>query len=273
MGSALCPTLERQGHLVVGASRGTRLRRVTAAHRHADVVTGAGLADAFAGADAVVNLVAASPLLPPGRRRFYHDLHVLGVANVLRACRAAGIRRLVHVGALGVRTDSPAPYARTKARGERLVLDSGLEAIVLSPSILFGRDSELIRFLDRFAGLPVVPVPRLNAPFAPLHVDDLATTIVRVLAARPSSPPERLEVVGPQTVTGTDFARLYLQAAGCRTFPIPEAPTRLALEVGWRLRPPGIPYQLAPMLRLSNVATGRAQAIVTGLSYGSWCAR
>ncbi len=66
------------------------------------------------------------------------------------ACTASGVRRLVHVSALGVALDSPSRYQRSKARGEAVLRDSGLDLTVLRPSVIFGAGD---RFLNLFAQL------------------------------------------------------------------------------------------------------------------------
>jgi nucleoside-diphosphate-sugar epimerase len=81
-----------------------------------------------------------------------------GTANVIAASRAAGVRRLVHVGTeaaltagqalVGVderaplRPDSPFLYSATKAKAEQLVRDAngdGLETVVVRPRFVWGR--------------------------------------------------------------------------------------------------------------------------------------
>ena len=62
----------------------------------------------------------------------------------------SGVRRLVHVSALGVALDSPARYQRSKARGEQVLRDAGLDLTVLRPSVIFGQGD---RFLNLFAKL------------------------------------------------------------------------------------------------------------------------
>jgi nucleoside-diphosphate-sugar epimerase len=88
----------------------------------------------------------------------FERLNVGGTANVIAASRAAGVRRLVHVGTeaaltagqalVGVneeaplRPDSPFLYSSSKARAEQLVRDAngdGLETVVVRPRFVWGR--------------------------------------------------------------------------------------------------------------------------------------
>ena len=88
----------------------------------------------------------------------FERLNVRGTANVIAACRAAGVRRLVHVGTEAalmagdplvnvdetapLRPDSPALYSSSKAKAEQLVRAAngdGLETVVIRPRFVWGR--------------------------------------------------------------------------------------------------------------------------------------
>ena len=88
----------------------------------------------------------------------FERLNVGGTANVIAACRAAGVRRLVHVGTeaaltagqalVGVderaplRPDSPFLYSSSKAKAEQLVREAngdGFETVVVRPRFVWGK--------------------------------------------------------------------------------------------------------------------------------------
>ena len=93
-----------------------------------------------------------------GPRDAYERGNVVGTQNALEACRAAGVRRFVHVGteaalmagqplvnvdeSTPLRPDSPAPYPSTKARAEQAVRAAngdGFETVVVRPRFVWGR--------------------------------------------------------------------------------------------------------------------------------------
>jgi NADH dehydrogenase len=80
----------------------------------ADVNDPSALARVLAGVDAVVNLVA----ILHGSEAAFERVHVALPRAIVAACAAAGVRRLVHVSALGVAADAPSRYLRSKAAGE-----------------------------------------------------------------------------------------------------------------------------------------------------------
>ncbi len=223
----------------------------------------------------VINLVAASPLLPSGVQGRYYRYHLRGIRTLLSVRREIGVSSLVHVGALGVTKDSPSPYARTKALAEELADDAAISSVVFSPSILFGAGSELIGVLRWAAAFPVVPVPRIAALFQPVYVGDMAGLIVD--SAQAALGPSGMEtghweVAGPDTLTGFEFADLYLQHRGARRIYIPESAVSVVLKVARAFHLPGFPVALPTMLAMPNTLTGRFPAVRTRRRYEEWVA-
>jgi uncharacterized protein YbjT (DUF2867 family) len=268
VGSHVLPAMIAEGHrvraLVRTVDAGPRvLRRLGAPQRplvelvHGDV-TGdpKGLASAFRGADAVVHLVAI-----PRDRSGGRDLarvNTGGTMAVLEAMRASGVRRLVHLGALGVVDDPRLHYASSKARGEAAVRASGLDWTILKPSLLWGeRDG----FFNIVAGLVryspgIVPVPgRGTSRFQPLSADDLARLIVLALA-RAETIGQVYELGGPRTWTYREIVAEVAHAMGRRRLIVgmPLPVIRLVARTAEALR---LPFPVATdqlrQLRLDNV--------------------
>jgi uncharacterized protein YbjT (DUF2867 family) len=128
------------------------------------------------GQDAVVNLVG---ILHGDFERAHADLPQAIVA----ACRAAGVRRLLHMSALGADVQGPSEYQRSKAKGEQAVREAkDLDVTVFRPSVVFGPED---RFLNRFAAMarfmPVLAVPCPQARFQPVYVGDVARAMAAAL--------------------------------------------------------------------------------------------
>lgn len=137
----------------------------------------AALARVLAGADTVVNLVA---ILNEAGRSTFTGVHVDLVRSIVGVCHGAGVRRLVHMSALGADPAGPSQYLKTKAAGEAIVMASGLRWTIFRPSVIFGRDDS---FLNMFAqlskSLPVVALAAPNARFQPIYVEDVAHCVVQ----------------------------------------------------------------------------------------------
>ena len=130
----------------------------------ADLYDDAQLARLVAGCDAVINLVA---VLQGDERRF-QQVHVELPRRLALACRAAGVKRLVHVSALGVSASAPSLYLRSKAAGEKVLAEAGLDLTVLRPSVIFGAHD---RLLNLFATLQAVAPLYLARGQGPARLD------------------------------------------------------------------------------------------------------
>ena len=212
------------------------------------------LARVLAGCEAVVHLVA----ILHGSEAEFERVHVQLPQRVAAACKAAGLRRVVHVSALGVAADAPSRYLRSKAAGEQVWRESGLDVTVLRPSVIFGaRD----RFLNLFAQLqalaPFVPLGGAHARFQPVWVEDVAAAVVRCLD-QPATIGQVFECAGPQQFTLADLVRLAGRLSGHPrpVLPLPGALARLQALVMECL--PGQPLMSrdnVDSMRVPNVAT------------------
>jgi NADH dehydrogenase len=109
------------------------------------------------GADAVVHLVGI--IVEVGSQTFQR-VHVDGTKHVVAAAREAGVRRLVHMSALGARPDPEATaYHRSKAAAEEVVRQSGISHVIFRPSLIAGEGNEVLAMLVRMLRFsPIVPV-------------------------------------------------------------------------------------------------------------------
>ncbi len=207
--------------LAEGDYRATVLtrRRVNANHLQmlpmVDVIEGsvydaATLAPLLAEHDAVVNLVA----ILHGSETAFDKAHVQLMQTLVKACDAAGQRRIVHVSSLGADSNAPSMYQRSKARGEAVLLSSGLDVSVLRPSVIFGAED---KFLNTFASLqkmfPFIPLAGSTARFQPVWVEDVASAIVKCLEDN-TTIGQTYEACGPEVFTLKQLVQLAGQYSG-----------------------------------------------------------
>jgi len=232
VGSHVLPELLGAGHRVVALVRSPKageavLRRLPAALaagvelRTGDVMEPATLRPALAGVAAVVHLVALARDWNGGKDLLRVNLG--GTRDVIAAMQEAGVRRLVHLGALGVADREELHYGKSKARAEAAVRDSGLDWTVLKPSLLFGpRDG----FFNIVADLVRVPTPLVPVPgdgksrFQPIHVGDVALC-ARLALERPATIGQAFELGGPRTWTYREITREVARAIGKRRLIVP----------------------------------------------------
>jgi len=208
-----------------------------------------------AGRDAVINLVATLH----GSEAELQRVHVELPRKLARACRAAGVRRVVHVSALGAADTAPSRYLRTKAQGEAVLRDAGLALTVLRPSVIFGAEDRFINLFARLQALfPVMPLACADARFQPVWVNDVAQAIVTSLD-RHDSIGRTCECAGPRVYTLADLVRLAGRWSGHER-PVIALPTALgrlqAMLMEWLPGEPLMSRDNIDSMQVPNVATG-----------------
>lgn len=228
----------------------------------ADVHDPAQLARLLPGHDAVVNLIA----ILHGNEAAFERAHAVLPRTLAAAMQAAGVRRLVHVSALGADTQGPSMYQRSKARGEAALRESGLDLTLLRPSVIFGADD---KFLNTFARLqaiaPVMPLAGAGTRFQPVWVEDVAQAVVNALLDRRSIG-LTIEACGPELFTLAQLVQLAGRCAGHAraVIPLPLAVGRLQAALMELL--PGEPLMSrdnVASLSVDNVASGSLPGLQT----------
>ena len=187
LGQHLCAELDERGHDVTALSRDPDPADLPDGVETAmgDVTAYDSIVDAFEAKDAVINLVALSPLFEPKGGNEMHDrIHRGGTEHCVRAAEEHGVDRFVQLSALGADPDGPTHYIRAKGRAEELVRDSDTDWVIFRPSVVFGEGGEFVSFTKRlkklFApGLPLYPLPGggTKTRFQPIWVGDLVPMI------------------------------------------------------------------------------------------------
>lgn len=188
-----------------------------------DVLEPAGYESALDGVDTVFHAAAATGKAPAAR---HERVNVEGTRRLLDAARRRGVRRFVYLSSIAVTFTHKAryPYARTKEAAEALVRASGLDTIVVRPTIVVGPGAPVLSALVRLARLPVVPVfGDGRAVVQPVFVDDLVRALV-ALGAAPAGPAEPVAVGGPERLTIEAFLVAIARSLGrprIRTLHVP----------------------------------------------------
>ena len=149
----------------------------------------------LAGIDAVVNCAG---VLQDNLRDSTARVHREAPSALWAACREAGVARIVQVSAIGVDRAAPTLFSRTKKEGDGALEASGLDWVILRPSVVVGRPAyggtALIRAL---AALPLVPRFPEAGPADVVMLDDVAETVLRLLAPGAATH-VALELAGPE---------------------------------------------------------------------------
>jgi len=238
----------------------------------ANVRNVASVARALDGAEGCVNLVGV--LWETGRQKF-QSIHVMAAKTVAETAKKAGVKRLVHMSALGADADSASKYFRTKAEGEAAARAAFPGATIVRPSLVFGVDDKFFNKFAQIAALsPVMPVVGGETRFQPVFVADVAAAIAKAVVS-PAAVGVTYELGGPTVYTMREILQLILTETG-RARPLVSLPWPLASLMGkagdiqgaiipWT---PPLTSDQVEMLKADNVAEhglpGLAEAGVIG---------
>ncbi len=235
IGRPLCAELAERGHDVTAMSRSEPEESLPDGVNHAtgDVTDYDSIESVVDGHDAVVNLVALSPLFSPsGGEKKHFAVHLEGTENLVAAAEAAGADRFLQQSALGADPDGPTHYIRAKGQAETVVRDADLDWTITRPSVVFGDGGEFVKFTKLLAPPYVTPLPGGGKTrFQPIHVGDLVPILADALL-EDKHVGETYDIGGPEKLTMAEVARLGHRAdgRGVNVLPIPMSLSKIGLS-------------------------------------------
>ena len=146
----------------------------------------------------------------------FENGNVIGTLAFLAAATAGGVRRFVHVSSLAAREPNLSLYGDSKARGEELVMSSGLDWSIVRPPAVYGPGDKETLELFRMAKLGMILMPP-KGRVSVIHVHDLARLLLAL--SRFDAPSTILiepDDGTPGGWTHRDFARALGDAMGTR---------------------------------------------------------
>lgn len=198
------PAVERVRALVRGPAKAAVLDGFQVEVRQVDYGDPESLADAVAGAAAVVHLAGA---LQPRRGERLHDANTTTTRSVVSAAKAAGVRRFVYLSAPGAELNSSNEYLRSKALAESAIRRAGFETVVFRVPMVLGAGTPSTSTLFHLAARRVVPLVRGGrVRVQPVALADVTRAIQWALTVE-TAPVHVLDMVGPDTLTYVELLR------------------------------------------------------------------
>ena len=244
------------------SARAGQLRELGADLVLGDVSRGQTLSGAIKDCDVVIHLVGIIKERSP--HQTYERVHTRGTIHVVEAAKSAGVKKFIHMSALGARADGTA-YQRTKFEGEEAARRSGIPFVIFRPSVIVGHGGEFTLLLLRVVRLlPITPVIgdgryRLQ----PVDVRDVAEAFV-LAAERDDLSDVTYDIAGPHKLTYNRIIEIVCEELGYkrRRLHIPLRMVRPLAEIAsnWRLPAPITSEQLAMLLE-ENVVRGEENAL------------
>ena len=182
----------------------------------------ASLRDAMHGCEAVIHLVGII-MERPAKRITFDRIHYQGTISVVDAAKAAGVKRYLHMSALGTRADAVSDYHKTKFKAEEYVRSSGLDWTIFRPSMIHGPTGEFIRMQAAWARHKKPPfffMPYFGrgllglsgaGKLQPVYVKDIARAFVDALG-NSKTIGEIYPIGGPHEITWPQMHRTVAEA-------------------------------------------------------------
>jgi len=174
---------------------------------------------------AVINLVGVlhdKPGVPYGQ--VFKEAHVELPKNIMTAMHMHGLKRYLHMSALGADAHGLSMYQRSKGDGEVAVKASNLDWTIFRPSVIFGAQDQFINLFAKLTKLfPFMPLAHSGAKFQPVSVDDVATAFVKSLKM-PETIHQSYDLVGSTVYTMREIVEFAAHKAHtrCAVIPVPD---------------------------------------------------
>jgi len=220
VGSHMLRRLLNDGHSVRALGHHRHGLPIDASHksRFEEVegeITSLSVATQVAGCEAVINLVG---IIQERGKATFESIHHLGTKNLVEAARAGGVKRFVQMSALGARPKDASEYHTTKFAAEEAVFQSGIPAVALRPSLIFGPGSAFVnQMVNVMRAAPLFrPIPGTGKyRFRPVHVDDVVECFVQSLTNEAATG-QTVNLVGAEELTLDEIGDEIASCLGVR---------------------------------------------------------
>jgi uncharacterized protein YbjT (DUF2867 family) len=165
-----------------------------------DTTSLASLDAAVQGIDTIVHAAFVTADQKQSAGNQYEVTNVQGTANLIKAAKKAGVKRIIEISGLGTKPDKPGSYMQGRYMAEKMLKESGLDWTIIQPSVLFGKNAPFIKGLtDLIRTAPVVPlIGGGKVMFQPIYVEDVVTVIIKVLEDPAGTTNKTYTIGGPQ---------------------------------------------------------------------------
>lgn len=182
---------------------------------NSDISEGGEWEKSFQKADIVIALQAQ--IASKTDEAFYKS-NVNAVKNIIKTMKKYKVPYLVHVSSSVVESVAKDDYTLSKKKGEDLVKNSGINHVILRPTLMYGCfDYKHLGWIIRFMGkTPVFPIPG-DGRFIrqPLYVMDFCRIIASCLKKRPKN--KTYDITGKERISYINMMQKIAKVRGIRT--------------------------------------------------------
>jgi uncharacterized protein YbjT (DUF2867 family) len=221
---------------------------------HGNVLYAPSIEGAMQGANCVIHLVG---IIHEWKENTFERPHVQATKNVVDEAKKSGVKRFIHMSALGTRENARSRYLQTKWAAEEYVRKCGMAWTIFRPSFIYGpKDKSVNTFVQLIRRLPFVPVLGAgNTRIQPISVENVAKAFVAAIR-NDESVSKIYDLCGPEPFTWNELYDKLQGILGTHKrelhLPLPVARLQAAVFESVLTNPPFTRDQLL-MLQEDNV--------------------
>jgi len=156
--------------------------------------------------DALIHLIGIGRQSP---KSTFEEINLNLTKNVIKACKNAGIKKIIFISGLGVSKNNQSAYFVSKYKAEREIVNSGLDYTIFRASYIIGKTDYLTKALSKQMKKGVIVIPGSGKyRLQPIFVLDVAKIILEAINEKKFSK-KILDLVGPQKISFVDFVKLF----------------------------------------------------------------
>lgn len=225
--------------------------------------------------DAVINAVG---IIHETGRNTFEQLHHWAPCTLFQACRAAGVRKIIQISALGADEYATSRFHVSKRAADDCLRQLDADWTILQPSLVYGPGGKSAYLFKALAALPALPlIDRGEQLVQPIYVDDMAAAVNALLVPDPAPAASHVTgavrrtvaAVGPHPLTVRDMLGAYRDWLGMGNLRSVSIPYALALQLarlsellGARM----VTRETLSMLKRGNSADPAALTATTGVA-------
>ncbi len=200
-------------------------------------------------ADCIINLCG---ILYENKKGDFFRVHSDFPALLGELSTKIKINKLIHISALGVSEFSDSVYSRSKAIGERKLLENFPKAKILRPSLLFGKGDNFFGQFSQMASLsPFLPLISRTTKFQPVFVDDVAKAIINLLESTKYKE-SIFEIGGEFIYSFEELLKILLEIKNIKRILIPLNPKFMMIPAYFLQQIPKPPFTVDQMKLLKK---------------------
>jgi len=165
------------------------------------------LEEAISNSDIVINLIG---ILFENRKQKFSKIHA-GIPDAIsKLCSESGVKKFIHLSAIGANENSKSEYQKSKFKGEINAFKNFKNTVVIRPSVVCGAEDNFTNLFSKLSFLPVIPIVGINYKFQPILVNDVADAIMKVIEKK-NNEGKIYEIGGPKIISFGDMVKSIMK--------------------------------------------------------------